>query len=370
MAVAAVVAVVTGMDAWWNQPGTREADAVTYLLAVVSVAVLLVRHRWPLTVAVVCGLALTAWYLLGHRGELLNLPSAVALYTVSTHNSRRRIVMVGAVAVTWSAGLAWATGDRSSAPMAEMLWPVVALLLGEAVRGRRELLGEYAARVARAAADQEREAQRRMEQERLRIAREVHDVVAHTMAAVHVQMGVAVAAFDDRPDTARAALVQARTSSREALQELRATVALLRETVPRDVPAPAPRLSQLPDLVDRAGSAGVQVSLQHDTGGRDLPAVVELAAYRIVQEALTNVIRHAHSGSATVSVTCHADTLVVEVRDDGTGTRSLDAVRAGGHGLIGMIERAEAIGGSLEHGPSPGGGFRIRAVLPCAGALR
>jgi len=242
VAVAAVVAVLTGMDAWWNQPGTREADGLTYLLVVVSVAAVVVRRRWPVVVAAICVAALTAWYLLGHRGELLNLPSMVALYTVAVQGARRRTVLIGLVAVVWSAGLGWVTGDRSSAPVSEMLWPAAALLLGEVVRGRRELLAEYAAREARAAADREREAHRRVQQERLRIAREFHDVVAHTIAAVNVQTGVAVAAFDQRPDAARAALVQARASSREALQELRATVALLRDAAPGDStdPCPAP----------------------------------------------------------------------------------------------------------------------------------
>ncbi len=377
VAVAAVVAVLTGMDAWWNQPGTREADGLTYLLVVVSVAAVVVRRRWPVVVAAICVAALTAWYLLGHRGELLNLPSMVALYTVAVQGARRRTVLIGLVAVVWSAGLGWVTGDRSSAPVSEMLWPAAALLLGEVVRGRRELLAEYAAREARAAADREREAHRRVQQERLRIAREFHDVVAHTIAAVNVQTGVAVAAFDQRPDAARAALVQARASSREALQELRATVALLRDAAPGDPTDPAPRLGQLDELVARTNGAGVSVSLHRNTGGRELPAVVELAAYRIVQEALTNMIRHADAGAAAVSVTCDGDTVVVEVSDDGTGTGdrhlrlhaadSPGSAGSGGYGLTGMAERAAAIGGRVQWGPVPGGGFRVHAVLPVDG---
>jgi signal transduction histidine kinase len=286
-AVTVVVAVVTGADALWNQPGTRQADAVTLALLGLSVSAVLLRRRWPLAVAAVCGLVLTGWYGLGHRGELLQLPAMVALYTVATAGGRRRTVLVGVVAVVWSAGLAWATGDRSSAPVTEMLWPVASLLLGEVVRGRRELSAEHAARETRAAADREAEATRRVEQERLRIAREVHDVVAHTMAAVNVQMGVAVAAFDRQPDTARAALQQARTSSRDALRELRATLALLRDAAPSESEAPAPGLKELGDLVARAGQAGLRVSMRTEVDGRDVPALAQLAAYRIVQEALT-----------------------------------------------------------------------------------
>lgn len=195
-ALVAAVAVPTALDAWWNAPGTRQADAVTYLLLAVSLGALLGRRRAP--VAVACGAALTGWYVLGHRGELLSLPAMVALYTVAASGGRRRTVTVCLVAVVWSGTVAGVTGgDRS--PVAEMMWPVAALLLGEVVRGQRALRREYAARQARAGAEREREARRRVQAERLRIAREFHDVVAHTMAGVSVQMGVAVAAFDTRP---------------------------------------------------------------------------------------------------------------------------------------------------------------------------
>jgi signal transduction histidine kinase len=370
VAVAAVVAIVTGMDAWWNQPGTRQADALTFLLVGVSAVAVLFRRRWPVTVAVVCGGALTAWYLLGHRGELLNLPSMVALYTVAVRGGRRRSLLVGVVAVAWSAGLTWFAGDQSSAPMAEMLWPVAALLFGEVVRGRRKLRAEYAEREEWAASDREREADRQVQHERLRIAREFHDVVAHTLAAVNVHMGVAVAAFDQRPDAAKAALLQARASSREAMQELRATVALLRDAAPGGSTDPAPRLGQLGDLVARAGESGVRVSLHSCIGGRDLPAAVQLAAYRIVQEALTNVVRHANAHAAAVSVTLDGDAVVVEVTDDGTGGAyhprppTHDQAGLHGYGLTGMAERAAAIGGQVQWGPVPGRGFRVRAILP------
>jgi signal transduction histidine kinase len=193
------------------------------------------------------------------------------------------------------------------------------------------------------------------------------------MAAVNVQMGVAVAAFDTRPDAARDALREARTSSREALQELRATVALLRDADADKATKPAPRLSQLDDLVESAGRAGVTVALHRQTGPGDLPAVVELTAYRIVQEALTNVARHAGAVAAAVWVTRDGDTVRVEITDDGVGV-GVDADpgrHAGradpGHGLVGMAERAAALGGRVEHGPVPGGGFRVRATLPVAG---
>jgi len=371
--VAAVVAFPTTMDAWFNIPGTRQADAITYSLVVVSIGALLFRRRWPGAVAIVCGSALTAWYLLGHHGEALNLPTIVALYTVAVQGDRRRSLIVGALAVTWSATVAYSAAEPANAPILEMAWPVIALLLGENVRNRRELLDEYARRAELAEIDREREGRRRVEEERLRIAREFHDVVAHTVTAMNVQAGVAIDAFDVRPDVAKRALQQVRASGRAALQELRATVAVLRGDDSAKEPAkPAPHTGQLEELVELSQSAGLQVTLELDTGDENLPSVVELAAYRIVQEALTNVIRHANASHAAVVVARDNDSLVVEVVDDGVTSNGRapderDGTSREGYGLAGMAERAAAIGGRVEHGAGAGGGFRVRAVLPLAG---
>jgi signal transduction histidine kinase len=371
VALAAVVAVPTTMDAWWNEPGTRQADVLTYAFAAVSVVALLARRRWPRAVAVICGAALTGWYVRGHHGEMLNLPTMVALYTVAAHGDRHRTIVTGAVAAAWAGVVSAGFGDDpSGAPVAEMAWPLLALLLGENVRGRRELLAEYAARAEQAEADREREARRRAQEERLTIARELHDVVAHTLAGVNVQMGVAATAFDSHPDAARRALAQARASAREALGELRATVAVLRDPSGGGSTAPAPTLADLDGLVEQARRSGLDVDVTVRTGDRDLPAVVGLAAYRIVQEALTNVIRHAGARRASVTVAVPAGSagaLVVTVEDDGRGPPAAaldDPGRAPGFGLVGMAERAAALGGRVEHGPAPGGGFRVRAELP------
>lgn len=375
----AVVAMVTSLDAWSNLPGTRQADAITYVLVAVSIAALLARRWRPLLVAVVCMAALTTLYALGHYGELLNLPTIVALYTVAVHGYRRRSIVVGACAMLWSAGLTWIA--RSTWPsfitdvgvptLAEIILPAAALLLGETVRSRRELLDVYAARAARAETDREREAIRRVDEERLRIARELHDIVAHTVVGINVQAGVAVEASESRSDVARRAMLQVRASGREALQELRATVAVLRDDQSKGPLHPAPHLDQLNELLGHTRTAGVNVTLKRDTGAGRLRPVVELAAYRIVQEALTNVIRHADAENVAVSVTCENNMMVVEVTDDGTSTSDGDVAnepaRAPGFGLIGMTERATAIGGRVEHGPMPDGGFRVHAVLPLAG---
>lgn len=372
LAVAAFVALLTGMDAAVNDPGYRQADWLTWLLFAVSVAALLVRSRWPLAVTVVTGAACAGWALYGHIGELLNLPVMVALYALAVQGDRRRTLRTAVVAALVSGVVSVIAGkdvaQPQGAPLLEMLWPLVPLLLGEVVRGRRELMAEYADRAERAEADREREARRKVDQERVRIARELHDVVAHTVSAMTVQAGLALDALDSRPEVARTAMRQVRTSGKEAVRELRTTVGVLRDGRRTDSAAPAPRLAQLDELMEGVRATGLRVSLHTDTGtdtgGRELPQLVELAAYRIVQEALTNVIKHADARHVAVSVATEGGGLAVEVTDDGPATT---AGPGEGYGLIGMRERATATDGTLEAGPLRGGGWRVRAVIPVDG---
>ncbi|WP_367047040.1 sensor histidine kinase [Streptomyces sp. Je 1-332] len=370
VAVAAVVGLLTGLDAAVNGPGHRQADWLTWTLFAVSVAALLVRSRWPVAVTVVTGAACAGWALHGHIGELLNLPVMVALYALAVEGNRRRTLRTAGVAALVSGAVSVVAGkdvaQPQGAPLLEMLWPLVPLLLGEVVRGRRELLKEYADRAERAEADREREARRKVDQERVRVARELHDVIAHTVSAMTVQAGLALDALDSRPEVARTAMRQVRTSGKEAVRELRATVGVLREGRHTASVDPAPRLAQLDELVETARGAGLRVSLHADTGGRELPRLVELAAYRIVQEALTNVIKHASARHVAVSVAVTGECLAVEITDDGPGTSG----GAGeGYGLIGMRERATAMGGGVEAGPLRGGGWRVRGTLPVEGGM-
>ncbi|MFF2846376.1 sensor histidine kinase [Streptomyces sp. NPDC058001] len=370
--IAAVVAVFTGADVVVNVPGYRQADQVTWLLFAVSIGALLFRSGRPVAVTLVTGAACAGWALYGHIGELLNLPVMVALYAMAVQGDRRRTVRTGVIAALVSGIVSVIAGldvvQPEGAPVLEMLWPLVPLLLGEVVRARHELLREYAARAARAEADREREALRKVEQERLRIAREVHDVVAHTVSAMTVQAGVALDALDARPELARRAMRQVRLSGKEAIQELRATMGVLRG--PADeagVTAPAPRLGELPELADRVRATGLRLTVHADTGDREVPHLVELAAYRIVQEALTNVIKHASARHAAVSVTLAGDRLAVEVTDDGHPSTTPQG-GAHGYGLVGMRERATALGGTVEAGPRAVGGWRVFASLPVGGA--
>lgn len=239
---------------------------------------------------------------------------------------------------------------------------------GDAVRSRRAFVDAIRERAERAERTREEEARRRVAEERLRIARDLHDVVAHHIALVNVQAGVAAHVMDKRPDQAKEALAHVREASRSALGELRATVGLLRQSGDPEAPTePAPGLAVLGELVDKVRRAGLPVEVACADRLTPLPAAVDLAAYRVIQEALTNVQKHAGPGAkAEVSVIRVGETAEVTVLDNGTG-RSEGAGTAadgGGHGLLGMRERVTALGGTLTAGPRYGGGFRVHAILP------
>ncbi|MGW5797730.1 sensor histidine kinase [Streptomyces bacillaris] len=362
-----VVGLFTGSDLAVNDPGSRQADALSWALFALSLAALVVRRRRPVPVACVTGAACAGWALYGHIGELLNLPVIVALYTVAVLGDRRRTLWAGVTAAVVSGAVALIVGrdvvNPQGLPVLEMIWPLVPLLLGEAVRTRRELLAEYAARAERAEAEREREAARRVRQERVRVAREIHDILAHTVSAMTVQAGVALDALDTAPEVSRRAMTQVRASGKEAVRELRATLSVLRET---ESTAPAPRLGELPGLVEGVEAGGVRVTLRREPSGGAYPGVVETTAYRIVQEALTNVVKHSGAGRVAVSLTGADAHLEIEIVDDGPPRP--EPSTGEGYGLIGMRERVPAVGGTLTYGPVPGSGFRVHAVLPTEGA--
>jgi signal transduction histidine kinase len=217
--------------------------------------------------------------------------------------------------------------------------------------------------VARA---RDEEARIRAYEERLRIAREVHDVVAHGLAVINMQAGVGLHVLDRRPEKARDALARIKEASKHALDDLRGTLAVFR--MPEDAIEPRtpwPGLGRLDELIAGMRESGLSVNLAVTGEGGDLPAHVDLAAYRIVQESLTNVLRHAGPIEATVRVDRRHSEVAIEITDDGAGCPSASA-SGGGHGIAGMQERALAVGGSLEAGPRPEGGFRVRAQLPIA----
>ncbi|RKN44958.1 sensor histidine kinase [Streptomyces hoynatensis] len=330
-------------------PGSREATWVSWLILAFSLAGLLLHRRLPpVSVAVTQGGCL-AWTLYGHVGELLNLPAMLSLYSVAVTGSRRRTLRIAAVTSLLAVTAAVLSGRQEGrpvpSPLLEMAVPLAPLLLGEVIRGRRELAAAQAAR--------------RLREERILLARELHDVLAHTVSAMTVQASVALEALDRRPELAREALGQVGASGREAMRELRATVALLRENPAAPPTVPAPRLADLPGLLAHLPGT-LRITLEN-AAGPPLPQAVELAAYRIVQEALTNVVKHSAARHATVRLAAVDGDLAVTVDDEGPAAA---APGPAGFGLLGMRERATALGGTLSYGPLPSGGFRVSARLP------
>ena len=197
----------------------------------------------------------------------------------------------------------------------------------------------------------------------MRIARELHDVLAHNISLINVQAGVALHLMDEQPDQARSALAAIKAASTDALGELRSVLEILRRGDERAPRSPTPGLAGLDGLVERSRAAGIDVRTKVDGTPRQLPTGVDRAAFRIVQEALTNVVRHARATTATVHITYAPDDIEIAVEDDGRGPVAADPTR-GGSGLAGMRERAAALGGRLDAGPRPGGGFVVNASLP------
>ena len=283
---------------------------------------------------------------------------ALALYRVASLGDRRRSLLVGAAAAALVVSIAVVVSDSVAANAAIRLGVIIgALVIGDTVRSRRELREARRERDQRIAQEHEQESLRRLADERLRVARELHDTVAHALVAINVSAGVA-AHLRGNDDV----LAEIMAVSAQALEDLRTTLGLLRETDEPAPTAPTLDLASLAQLVDRVNAAGVQTDTEVELNGHDLPYAVGQAGYRIVQEALTNVMRHAPTSHARVALRADADTLLIDVTDDGVVDSTTPAT--GGHGLRGMTERAAALGGQVSAGPTEAGGWHVHARLP------
>jgi signal transduction histidine kinase len=290
---------------------------------------------------------------------------AIALYHVASLGDRRRSLIVGAatavflvtvIMVIASDSVARNTGIRLGVALA-------ALVVGDTVRSRRELREARRERDVRIAQEREQENLRRVADERLRIARDLHDSVAHALVAINVRAGVA--AHLHAGDESDGALEDIMSVSAEALDDLRSTLGLLREPNDPAPTAPTLDLASMTQLLERAKAGGLDATADVQLNGHQIPIAVEQAGFRIVQEALTNVMRHAAASSAIVRLRIEADSLHIDVTDDGTGAAE-DAHSGGGHGLRGMRERAAALGGDVSAGPAKPRGWHVHARLPLA----
>ena len=352
-------------------PGVlREAPSLLhYGLVAAAFLPLALRRRFPLAVlAFVTGVEALSEYLHSPPSLLVFLAPLIALYTVGTLRNRRTLVTATALAsvVLLAVQLPAFTDARFWAEFVRIVSMLgVAAAIGDATRNRRAYVAEVEQRAAEAERSRDEVARRRVDEERLRIARELHDVTAHSLSIIAVQSGAASHVLDSDPAEARRALEAIRRTSKEALDELRAMLGVLRSADDAGAPlAPVPGLARLAELTAQLEAAGVTVKLELEGDLHEMPALVDSSAYRIVQEALTNVVRHAGRCDALVAVRRDADALEIEVADTGRGIAG-DGVS--GHGLAGMRERAYALGGTFEAGPVAGGGFRVLARLPLAG---
>jgi signal transduction histidine kinase len=378
----AVFAVVGTFGAAQGQPEARDLDPLAILLVLATpVALIFRRTRAPVALAV--GLASVSTYLALDYPKGPIFLGLVLAYVNAVVQGWRRLAL--AVLVAGYVVIGWVLPLRGDEPWPDWTlvvvlgaWLAVLASASELLRSRLERAGERQA--ARA-----EEARRRASEERLRIARELHDVLAHNISLINVRAGVALHLIDEKPDAidpeqVRPALAAIKDASKEALGELRSVLDVLRQGEAAPL-APTAGLADLDSLAERARGTGLDVRVERLNGDgravpaddvtRGLPAGVDLAAFRIAQEALTNVVRHAAATRATVRLRRTPDLLEVQVDDDGTGAAGAPLAptdagvdRGASGGITGMRERAQALGGTAEAGPRPGRGFRVRARFP------
>ena len=352
---------------------SRGILALGYALALVHTLPLAARRRFPgavLGLGVASGLAVAA---LGLSPIVLGLAILVAVYSVAAYGTRW-VSLAGLAAAEVGSVAVQLTPGRFQAPTVVSNGLVIgaAWLLGHFVGVRRAYTARLEERTAELEQAREELARRAVTEERLRLARELHDVVAHAMSVIAVQSGVGAHVASTQPEEAAKALAALEVISRAALEELRRLLGVLRQdSEPQGDLTPVPGLADLDSLLAEVAKAGLGVRLRVEGTPSPLPAGVDLSAYRIVQEALTNVVKHAGPARAQVRIGDRDREVMVEVTDDGHGGALAGDGRAGvGHGLIGMRERVAAFDGDLEAGPGPGGGFRVAARLPLAADRR
>jgi signal transduction histidine kinase len=333
----------------------RSLGPLDWVLLVVGPVALVARRRHPVLVLWV-SLATT----LAPSGTGLTHVSFIVAFFVSATAGKRYPAWV-ALALTfvwtiWLAPLIYGYAVPANEALALAGWLLAVAIAAEATRIRAE-------RVAATRASRQLDQRRRQSEERLRVARDLHDVIGHNISLINVQASMGLDLMDSQPEQARAALTAIKSASKEALEELRTMLTTLRhdDAAPR---SPAPGLDRLPELIELTRAAGMSVDVEVAGKAPPLPAAVHLAAYRIIQESLTNVARHAGRARVTVRMTYDDAGVRVEIDDDGTAPSDGAAAIGTGSGITGMRERATALGGDLSAGFRPGGGFRVSARLP------
>ncbi|WP_062991564.1 sensor histidine kinase [Nocardia anaemiae] len=404
--VVAVIQVVGGRNANLRQTGVHSLDALGYVLLLIGPVALLLRRSYPLP-ALLVTIATCAVYLLrGYGYGPIFISLVIAFISAAIVGSRwwtYPLAPIGYLVLLWP--LPALVGHPADPWLAfgMIAWLGVLVAIAEGIRQRQAVLVARRQRAEAARRDEEAQRERRASEERLAIARELHDVLAHSLSLINVQSSVALELFDRKPEQAESALAAIKTASKDALAEVHTLLHAIRsgsptpgagearesdvEPVPESAPAqseraqddsvarsveprppaprsPAPSIEDLDTLLQRTRAAGLTVDTRIIGTAHKLPSVVDVAAARIIQESLTNVVRHAPGATAAVTIRYAADSVEITIDNArATGTPSKPG-SSGGNGILGMRERAHALGGQLIAGPRPSGGFRVVARLP------
>lgn len=367
VAVALVIAIVITAD----QGGRQDPDAFAYLFACGFGVLMLARRRFPVGVLVATMFLLFAYYTFGYPTIGLAVPVAAALYSAAELGHLTASIVVSLLLVVVSTYFRLREGETVAYLLGFELISTVTLMaaaiaLGDSTRSRRALRAEQEQTARLIEQEHAHRAEQRVQEERLRMARELHDVIGHSISVISLHADVAREAIGQNDDEAGQALSRIRSASTDTLRELRATVKLLRNPESESPERTISSLTNLDTLVDSARPSGLVVDVQRTGELRELPAAVDGAGYRIIQEALTNVIRHAGATQVTITVTVDVDDageLRLQVRDNGGGSLGASAVTPGS-GIAGMAERARLLGGALTAQPLLSGGFQVEAWLP------
>lgn len=354
-----------------QQSSGNDAPGIDLLGAgILSLASLfaVVTLRLPAVGAIGALTCTLAWYQIGYTSSLINVPHLVAFFLLGLSGDRLRQLAVGGFAVVATIAAMAISSDESTAAIAAAIGgTVAAVLLGEATRHRRAQIVAYASRAERAEAEREAEAQRRVAAARLEIARDLHDVLAHTVSLMTLQASVGLDALQRQTTGAPESLLTIRSAGRDAMREIEALVSVLRGSSQVGDNAPLPRVDRIEELARAARASGLSIELCLSVDGERLSDLTHLTIYRVVQEGLTNVLRHANADAVVIQVHRRGNDIAVEVCDDGRD--GSEETQSGGFGLQGMRERIAALGGSLVAGPAngrepPHRGWCVHATIP------
>lgn len=361
-AVTLVVALVISAD----QGGRQDPDAVAYLFACGFGGLMLARRRFPVAVLVATMLLLFAYYIVDYPAIGLAVPVAAALYSAAEGGHLTAAVIVSLLLILVSTYFRLLEGQTIAYLLGYELVSTVtvmaaAIALGDSTRARRALRAEQEQTARLIEQEHAYRAEQRVQEERVRMARDLHDVIGHSMSVISLHADVAREAIGNNEEEARQALAHIRTASSETMRELRATVKLLRNPVQEQPDRSITSLANLTTLLENATRSGLQIELQCSGDLGKLPATVDTAAYRIIQEAFTNIIRHANATQVLLMLAADAHMLRLQISDNGNAT-PISVVL--GSGITGMVERARLLGGTLTTQARPTGGFVVSASFP------